>query len=304
MGVISMLAGKYFGLNSDCICVGNGAAELIRAFLERKGGKVGVMLPSFEEYINRVGDCNSVVFIPNNDDFSYSVDDLFEFFNDKQIDTLILVNPDNPSGNFIKKNDVLRLLKWAFERNITVLVDESFIDFAEGDKNTLLDKDILASNRNLYVIKSISKSYGVPGIRLGVLVSYDVEFITSLKNNMPIWNINSFAEFYMQVFNKYQNDYENACELFKTERNRFFEKLSAIDSLRVIKSQANFFLVELTGKISSKTFSEKLLLDFNILVKDCSAKRGFAGRNYIRIAVRNRSDNDYLLESITKLLGK
>lgn len=304
MGVISMLAGKYFGLNSDCICVGNGAAELIKAFLERKGGKVGVILPSFEEYINRVGDCNSVVFIPNNDDFSYGVDDLFEFFNDKQIDTLILVNPDNPSGNFIKKNDVLRLLKWAFERNIAVLVDESFIDFAEGDKNTLLDKGILASNRNLYVIKSISKSYGVPGIRLGVLVSYDVEFITSLKNNMPIWNINSFAEFYMQVFNKYQNDYENVCELFKTERNRFFEKLSAIDSLRVIKSQANFFLVELTGKISSKTFSEKLLLDFNILVKDCSAKRGFAGRNYIRIAVRNRSDNDYLLESITKLLGK
>ena len=304
MNVMSMLAGKYFGLNSDCICVGNGAAELIKTFVERKSGKTGIILPSFEEYVNRVGDCNSVVFTPNNADFSYGVDDLFEFFNDKQIDTLVIVNPDNPSGNFIKRSDILRLLKWASNRNIAVLVDESFVDFAEGDKNTLLDKDILQSNPNLYVIKSISKSYGVPGIRLGVLVSYDREFINSLKTNMPIWNINSFAEFYMQVFNKYQNEYENACGLFKAERNRFFEKLSAIDSVRVIKSQANFFLVELTGKMSSKSFSEKLLLDFNILVKDCSRKRGFDGRNYVRIAVRNRSDNDYLIESVAKLLKK
>ena len=91
-------------------------------------------------------------------------------------------------------------------------------------------------------MKSISKSYGVPGLRLGVLASADKELIEWMRKDVAIWNINSFAEFYMQIFGKYEDDYRQASRLFVEERARFQKELSAISWLRVIPSQANYFL--------------------------------------------------------------
>lgn len=211
------------------------------------------------------------------------------------------INPDNPSGNFIPLNELMDLLAWTQQRNIHLILDESFVDFSEKSvENTLLKNEVLETYPHLTVIKSISKSYGVPGLRLGIAASSDKEIISYLRKNMAIWNINSFAEFYLQIYSKYNNDYQNACKKFIAERQRFFEVLQQVDFLRVIPSQANYFLCEVTSRFSS-TKLVSLLLEHNLLLKDCSTKTGFDGRNYIRIAIRDTEDNNYLAENLKKL---
>lgn len=302
MGVNSLLAGKYFGIKQDYICVGNGAAELIKSLMTKFDGNIGVIYPTFEEYPNRKDKQKIISYIPNNKNYSYTCDDIITFFGNKDIDVLLLINPDNPSGNFICKQDLLLMASWSREKGITLIIDESFVDFAvDGKESTLLKNDILESNRNLIVVKSISKSYGVPGLRLGIVATANKELIDWMKKDVAIWNINSFGEYYMQIFGKYESLYYNACELFKVERERFLCKLQEISYIRVIPSQANYFLCEITAKYSSRELTEILLNRYNILIKDCGTKSAFESGNYIRIAVRDTNDNDRLIEVLKEL---
>ena len=302
MGVNSLLASKYFGVKKEYICVGNGAAELIKSLMSYLDGYVGVIYPTFEEYTNRRESRTIISYIPDNTDFSYTVEDIQLYFEHKDISSLLLVNPDNPSGNFISKTDLLELAFWAKRRNIHLIVDESFVDFAvDGLNSSLLYNELLESYPNLIVMKSISKSYGVPGLRLGVLATSDIELISWMKTNVAIWNINSFAEFYMQIFGKYESDYKMACEKFVAERSRFFKSLQRISFLRVIPSQANYFLCEVTNKYTSSELTRILLCENDILIKDCGTKKAFGGRNYIRIAVRGKEENNKLVEVLLSL---
>lgn len=303
MKVNSMLAERLFGLDSGYVCVGNGAAELIKAVMECSDCRIGVSLPTFEEYPNRTHS-DPVLFHPGNRDFSYSADDLMDYFEDKGIGCLLVINPDNPSGNFIPVKDILRLCKWAGDRGIRLLVDESFVDFSEGGRsNSLLNDEALSAYPSLMVVKSISKSYGVPGLRLGVLASGDREFVAALRRAVPIWNINSFAEFFMQIFSKYENDYDRACGQFVSERKRFAECLEKIPFLRVVPSQANYFLCEVLD-MGARELTERLLNSYDILIKDCSTKKGVEGKNYVRIAIRNSADNDRLVKALEDISGK
>ena len=295
MKVNSLLAGRNFDVHSENIVLGNGAAELIKALMERLEGKTGFIRPTFEEYPNRYDKSNSVCFYPKNENFSYTADDVMSFFGDKEIKNLVIVNPDNPTGNYIQKKDLLRMVEWAEEKGITLVIDESFVDFADELDSTLITQEILDSHKSLYVMKSISKSYGVPGLRLGVLASGDSETVSAIKKDVAIWNINSFAEFYMQIYEKYAKDYVKAMKLFRAERARFATGLSKIEGVRVIPSQANYFMLELTGGITSAELTKKLMLNHNLFIKDLSGK---TGGEFIRIAIRNKTDNNKLLAAL------
>ena len=302
MQVNSLLAGKYFNIRQDFVVVGNGAAELIKSLMESIEGNIGVVFPTFEEYPNRIDRTRLVTFIPCDADLRYTAEDLMSFFGDKEISTLLLINPDNPSGNFIHKMDVLGLAEWCRQRGMKLIVDESFVDFTdEGTASSLLQNDMLLQYPNMIVVKSISKSYGVPGLRLGVMASSDAKLISAVKKDVAIWNINSFAEFYMQIFNKYASFYQEACDKFVEERSRFAARLAKIQYLRVIPSQANYFLCEVVGRYSANELTELLLNRYNILIKDCNNKTGLKGKNYIRIAIRTNEDNDKLIKALQTL---
>ena len=295
MKVNSLLAGRNFDVHAENIVLGNGAAELIKALMERLEGKTGFIRPTFEEYPNRYDKSNSVCFYPQNENFSYTADDLMNFFGDKEISNLVLVNPDNPTGNYIPKKDLERLIAWCEERDITLLVDESFVDFSDELGATLVTQEILDAHQKLYVMKSISKSYGVPGLRLGILASGNIEVISSLKKDVAIWNINSFAEFYMQIYEKYVKDYDKALKLFRAERTRFQNALSKLEGIRIIPSQANYFMLELTNGKTAEQLTRTLLLNHNLFVKDLSSK---TNGEFLRIAIRNKQDNNKLVAAL------
>lgn len=308
--VNALLAAKNFSVKEEHIVVGNGAAELIKSVMEHHEGKIGFIRPTFEEYPNRLEEKDRVIYFPENENFSYHADDLISFFRDKEITMLVLINPDNPSGNYMEKKEVLFLLTWCRKNHITLLLDESFADFAEEEDNSeelhseelnsFVREELLSQYENLIVVKSISKSYGVPGLRLGILASGNDEQIRAIKKDVSIWNINSLAEFYMQIEEKYEAEYREALKHFKAVRQRFLEELAKVTGLRVIPSQANYVMCELTGKRNARELTEKLLLDYNILIKDLTGKVKGTGQ-YVRIAIRSEEDNEKLIRALKEL---
>ena len=292
--VNNLLAAKDFGVKQDYILVGNGAAELIKVLSEQMLGKVGVVRPTFEEYPNRMMPEQVVVFEAKAPSFSYTADDLMTYFADKNIWSLVLINPDNPSGNYISYADCLRLADWCQARDIMLIMDESFIDFST-EHPTFLNNSILEKYDHLVVIKSISKSFGVPGLRLGILATSNAALMTNLRRAVSIWNINSFAEFFLQILGKYEKSYQEAMNMFRAERSRFVSALADISYLRVIPSEANYVLCEVLAPHTPRELAIRLLKDHNILIKDCSVK---CHAPYIRLAIRDTKDNDQLIHAL------
>lgn len=302
MKVNTLLASKCWGVKEEYIIPGNGAAELIKALMENVEGKMGVVRPTFEEYPNRVDESQIVAFIPQNRDFRYTADDLMAFYNENKVETLLIINPDNPSGNFISFGDICRLAQWCEGQDIRLIVDESFVDFSENWENSSMLKDeLLEDYPRMAVMKSISKSYGVPGLRLGILASANKELIAKMKKQVSIWNINSFAEYFMQIYTKYVKDYHKACNRFLEVRAEFLEQLKEVPYLHVMPSQANFVLCEVQEPYTEKSLLIKLLKDHNILLGACSAKKGIEPNKYVRIAVRDREDNDKLINALMNI---
>lgn len=302
MKVNTLLASKCWKVKEDYIIPGNGAAELIKLLTERITGKVGIIRPTFEEYPNRLPPEQLIAYTPTNADYRYNESDIISYFEGKGLSTMILVNPDNPSGNFISYEGVLKLAGWCQSNGIRLVVDESFVDFSEQwETSSLLRDSILEEYPNLIVVKSISKSYGVPGLRLGILASSDKDLIFALKQNASIWNLNSFAEYFMQILTKYEKDYHKACSKFIEERNDFESKLRTISYLRAMPSQANYFLVEVLAPRKASDIVIRLLKEYNILTRDCSSKKGFDGKQYMRIAVRSHLENEQIINALKSI---
>lgn len=297
MEVNRLLAAKSFDVHEEHIVIGNGAAELIKGLLEELDGKLGVIRPTFEEYPNR-WEKECVVYDCTENDFSYSAEQLMKYFTENPVDALVLINPDNPTGHCLREDEIRLLLQWSKDSGINLIVDESFLDFAD-DEESLLSEQILNDNQNLYVVKSISKSYGVPGLRIGILASGNTDMIRRLKKNLSIWNINSMAEFFMQILDKYKNDYADSLRKIKAERKHFFEELCKIGCLKVYPSQANYFMCEILNGISSEELAARLLRE-NILIKDLTGKI-HNEKQYIRIAVRTEEENRRLVNHILKI---
>lgn len=301
LDVNNLLAAKSLGLAKHQVLTGNGASELIKPLMKSFQKPVGVLVPSFEEY----ADCAHEV-IPytcKGVNFSFTARDLMEFYADKEIAALVLVNPGNPTGSYIPRADVLALADYCEGREVILILDESFIDFSGAEESpSLMEQEILESRPHLVIIKSISKSYGIPGLRLGLLASGNPGIISLVRAELPIWNINSFGEYFLQIFEKYQSDYREALEHFRRTREALYEELRPVRQLKLYRSEANYIMCEITDGCSASQIAELLLNRYNILVKDLSHKPGMNGREFIRIAVRTEEENSRLADALKHIL--
>lgn len=301
--VIKLLTAKNFKISKDYLCVGNGAAEIIKALMPELKGKVGILQPSFEEYMNLL-DAENVVAFPVQEldkNYHYTEEDIIRYFEKRSIKNLIIVNPENPSGNYIGKKGILRLLEWTRERDMRLILDESFMDFAEtGNADSCILKEILEGNKQLVIIKSISKAHGIPGLRLGFMVTADKELSERLDQKLPIWNINSLAEFYLQIFGKYENEFEVALGAFKHLRAEMGEVLRGISWLEVLPTQANYFMCRVKAPYTALSLTVKLLNDHNLLIKDLSNKKSMSGE-WVRLAIKTKEENEELLRALKSL---
>ena len=296
--VNALLAAKYFGVRQEYVVVGNGAAELINLLMAQIGESLGVILPTFEEYRNKFAG-KVIAYDTKSVGYKYDAANIIDFFDGVDITALILINPDNPSGNYLSKQQLMQLLEWSLHKNIHLVVDESFVDFADQPES-LLDNDILGKYPNLIIVKSLSKAHGVPGLRLGVLATADTVVLAYIREHIAIWNINAFAEYYLQIAEKYKVDYELALEEFRKEKRQMEEALMALKKVRVLPTQANYFMLELLNGQSAHEVATRLYRQYDILVKDLSTK--LDSDKYLRVAIRDRDDNERLIGALKEVL--
>lgn len=298
MYVQNINAGRMFNIDEEYILVGNGAAELINNMKSIVNNQtIGLSIPTFNEYVRCFDGCKFIFIDTSKDDYRFNKSKLIKLVDD--IDCLVLINPDNPSGAFLEYQDMIEIIELYAKHGKRVIVDESFVDFANADKRyTLINEEILNKYLNLIVIKSISKSYGVPGIRLGVMCCGDKDVLNSVKKAMPVWNINSYGEYFLQIITLYQKDYQKACKLIADERNWFYQELTKVSYLRPYESEANYILCEVKNNIKASKLAQDLVYDHKLYIKDLSSKHGFENKEYIRLAVRNREDNNCLLKAL------
>lgn len=299
MKIQKLSVSRMYNVNERNVLVGNGAAEIINVIGRITEGTVGIPSPIFNEYLRCFDKCDRVLIESDREDLGIDKSKILAGIPD--IDMLVLVNPDNPSGFFFSYEDIMEIIECCKRNQTLCIVDESFVDFAEKSvRYSLLNQKILDKYPNLIVIKSISKTYGVPGIRLGVVATGNLEFLNKLESKLAIWNINSYAEYFLEIFPQYRRDYVQACDKLVDERLRFESRLKEFHFLKVFPSQANYIMCQTIG-ITARGLANILLEKYDILIKDLSTKTGFGGRQYVRIAVKSKEENDFLLEALKKI---
>lgn len=300
----SLLAAKIFDLEPEHVAVGNGAAELIASLAELIEGKVVVPYPTFNEYPERFGEERVLWYKVNETDFSYETEEILNYAKENNAKNILIINPENPSGHFFTKEEISSLAQKMKNEGMTLILDESFVDFAESSiRFSLINERDIEKHQNVIVIKSISKSYGVPGLRLGLIVSKNEDLIRSIQKKTSIWNINSFAEYFLQIFDKHKKTYSSACNKIVVERERFSKALSEIKNIKVFPSQANYILCKIENGVLAENVAETLIDKYNIFIKDLSSKKGFDGGQYIRLAVRGTEDNDRLISALKDIMN-
>lgn len=281
----AILAERAFGVRAEYLAVGNGASELIAAAIDALPGVVAMTAPSFEEYFNRIPAARLRLLEPVAP-WPRDLTAFTEFAAAVEAQAAFLVNPENPTGEVVPADRMLDFVKEMGDRGVNVLVDESFIEFApEGPAISLFENDTLTANPHLVVLKSISKTYGVPGIRLGVAACANEATIDAIRGRLPIWNVGSFAERFLEIIPRHRRSFEASLEAIERQRKRLFESLAAIDYLRPLPSAANYILCEVTPPWTAARLTDHLLRYHRIMIKDCTGKRGFAGAEFVRIAV-------------------
>jgi histidinol-phosphate/aromatic aminotransferase/cobyric acid decarboxylase-like protein len=306
--VIGAKLGRVLELDSNSIFVGNGAVEIIQAILHRfTCEKILINLPTFSPYYEFARPETKIVtnLLHKEDNFHFDPAAYLKLVHRERPDTIVLINPNNPDGGYIPHASMLAMLSEL--RSVpNVIVDESFIHFAcEGDGYTYRSvADQVSRFPNLIVVKSMSKDFGIAGIRAGYAVMAP-QRVNTLLNNGFLWNSSGLAEYFFDLYSRpdFQARYERERIRFVRNSRRFFAALAKIDGLHVYPTFANFALVELRDYLSAEELVCRLLIRRGIYTRTCDDKKGLEPGKFVRIAARNRPENAYMIRSLRRLMG-
>lgn len=302
--VLAGLVGKLIGQPSERVVVANGAAELIKIISGHLATRLIIPVPSFNEYANACPPGVAVEFGLDAPTFDLDVERFAAETIAAGADFAVVVTPNNPTSTLVPRAELLRLLSLLEGHDCMLLVDESFIDFAERGVAESLEQD-LAQHANLAVIKSMSKAYGICGLRIGYLATANQEFAERVREGLHIWNLNGFAEEFLRTAPSYRQDFVESCEAVRRDASAFHEGLSSIPGLTVWRPDANFIFCRLPdGAPTGPEIALELFVEHNILIKDMAGKTMPESDRYIRVACRTGAENQALAEALAELLGR
>lgn len=296
---------KYVGQGVDAanILLGNGSIELIYMIsgVVPRNFKAVIPVPSFTEYekaVLRVG--GEPVFVQLPENFALETESVKKAITD---DTRILCicNPHSPSGTLYSRKTILDLVDFCHKKDVILSVDENYIEFTEKAQDTTM-AGYIKKYENLFVIRSVTKFYGMPGIRLGYGIAAE-GLIDALQVDRQPWSINSLAGFATLAAFKDTEFIENTKRTIAKERENFAKMLGEIGDLHVFPSETNFLLVKiLTKKITSTVLREEMAKN-GILIRDCSTFVGLDD-SYFRVTVRSSGENSKLVTTLKEALAK
>lgn len=294
---------RIIQIESDNIFVGNGAIEVIQAAMHNfAGNKIALPIPTFSSYYEFKTDKSDIEYFQLRKDFDYQIDieEYISFIKDKKCDTAILINPNNPTGEFISTKSINYFLESLKELHL-IIVDESFIHFAYEDETLKLSKneDLIYKYPNLIIIKSMSKDFGIAGIRAGYGIM-NSDRVKKLVSNGYLWNVSGLCDYFFSTYcdSEFQEKYEIVRKRYINDTIEFINDLSQIPGIKVYNSKANFVLVEiLSDEISSFEMVVELLVEKGIYIRDCSDKIGLSGE-FVRIASRSKKENFEIVNAL------
>lgn len=297
---------KAIGVQQKRIFAGNGAIEIIQAILHRFcQKKIVVILPTFSSYYEFILPNHEVVFyyLEKDDNFNLDILKFIQFVKINNPDTIVIINPNNPNGGYIPKDSLIEILKELKDLE-NLVIDESFIHFAYEDValSQISTEELVTNYDNLIIIKSMSKDFGIAGVRAGYAVMSEKKVNTLLSNGY-LWNISGLADYFFKVYSSenFIRDYDIVRKKYIMNTLMFLSELSnTSNKIKVYPSKANFALIELLNGEKSIDFAIKLLINNNIYVRDCSDKKGLNGE-FIRIASRTFEENLEVIKSIKSI---
>ncbi|PIW36747.1 MAG: aminotransferase [Candidatus Kerfeldbacteria bacterium CG15_BIG_FIL_POST_REV_8_21_14_020_45_12] len=304
---LAEVIGPQLGVDSKNIFVANGAIEIIQAVLHRfVRGSVVLSIPTFSSYYEFAPEGVKPVFyeLSKENDFALDVSDYVKFVRENGAGAAILINPNNPTGTYLTQVQVGELLEELQDLSV-VIIDESFIHFAsEGDDTIPSVGKLISKYPNLVVIKSMSKDFGIAGVRAGYgILSSDR--VAELLENGYLWNSSGLAEYFFRLYAQedFQNKYGQVRQRYINEMKKFGEELGAINGIRVYPSQANFYLCEIENGMSADDFFIAMLSRFGVYVRTCTDKIGLEKGAFVRIACRTEVENAKIIEAVKAVVG-
>jgi histidinol-phosphate/aromatic aminotransferase/cobyric acid decarboxylase-like protein len=305
---VASFISRFTGVNSDRIFVGNGAIEIIQAIVQRfVKGNICVILPTFSSYYEFLTDEVKPVYyiLRKENKFVLDVDDYLKFVKESNVSSIVLINPNNPNGGYINKNDLLFILN-ELKHLDNIILDESFIHFAyeDLDLENMSLSSMLEDYKNVIIVKSMSKDFGIAGIRCGYAIMRE-DYVNALLENGYLWNVSGLANYFFKLYSNenFQKQYEVVRKKYIMNTMMLISQLSEIPNLIVYPSKANFVLIELPESTNSFDFSMELLLDYNIYVRDCSDKIGLEGQ-FIRVASRTFEENLEIINALKNMINR
>ena len=303
--IISGYIGEAINFNPKNIFVCNGAIEGIQAVFQNfLKGKISIPIPTFSSYYEYCHDSLSSVFyqLDKESDYKLDLDKYTNFIQENHINNALIINPNNPNGSY---NSILEIESFV-EKNQNldfIIIDESFIHFAYENQNLKMNtvQRLVLKYDNLIIIKSMSKDFGIAGVRCGYVIMKE-ERVKSLLKNGYLWNINSIAEFFFNLYKDkdFLNQYNLVRKKYISETKNFISELAQLKNFKIIPSKANFALLEIVNGKSSEEIMTTLLFDYGIYVRDCSDKVGLKGQ-YIRVASRSREENKKIIKALNDI---
>ena len=296
------LIGKVIHQPAERIVVGNGASELIKIVSGHISSKLIVPVPSFNEYSNAAPTGRAVEYALEFPSFHLDVDKFASEAIRIEADVIVVVTPNNPTSMLVPKSDVLRLAQKLANHDCMLIVDESFMDFVQNPDQTTLEHEI-ERYPNLAILKSMSKAYGICGLRIGYMLTANSAFAEAVRKGVHIWNVNGFAEEFLRLLPGYRQEFSESCKQVRIDRDKLYESLCAVHGMSVYKPDANFVFCRLPDSAqSAREVARRLFVAHNIYIKHCQGKSLTDSDRYIRIASRTETENRKLVEALTDII--
>ena len=299
---IAKIIGETIDVKKENIFVGNGAIEIISATLKSFCGKRLLLpIPTFSSYYEFLNPEQEIFFhnLKESDDYVLNIQNLIKDLNKNKVDSLILINPNNPNGDYIHYNDLIFLLENCKHLECVIL-DESFVHFAyEDDSLQLMNYyELINKYTNLVIIKSMSKDFGIAGVRAGYGIM-TTQRVSELTSSGYLWNISGLATYFFDLYSRkeFREKYDIVRKKYIMNTLMFRSELSSLKGIKVYPSKANFFLVRVLNDLQGD-FGIRLLANHGVYVRNCSDKIGLEGSGYYRIASRSFEENIKIIKAI------
>ena len=291
---------EFNSLNLNNIIVGNGATEILFLYVKAlKPKKVLILAPCFAEYERALKSVLAKIEyfeLKESHNFYPNIESLKKEIEANNYDLLLFCNPNNPTGQFIKLEDIKEVINVCENKNTKIFVDEAFIEFIENWQEKTVS---LFKNKNIFIMRAFTKFFAIPGLRLGYGITFDENILKKMWDEKEPWTVNTFANLAGLVMLD-DKEYIEKSEKWILEEKRFmYEGLSKFQNIKVYKTECNFILIKLSN-ITSESLREKMI-ERNILIRDASNFK-FLDYHFVRLAIKDRESNIKVLRALTDIM--